>query len=83
MGKGSHYIVPNPEGGWVVKKSGSKRSSGHFDNKKDAIDSRKGIKMRLVVLLGLSAVAIGLAIGIDCSASTPTDLEGTWVSEYY
>ena len=39
--------------------------------------------MKLIVLLGLSVVVIGLAIGIGCSGSTPTDLEGTWVLEYY
>ena len=39
--------------------------------------------MKLIVLLGLSVVVIGLAIGIGCSGSTPADLEGTWVLEYY
>ena len=32
--KGSHHLVPNPKGGWDVKKGGTKRSSGHFDTKK-------------------------------------------------
>ena len=39
--------------------------------------------MKLIVLLGLSVVVIGLTIGISCSGSTPTGLEGTWVLEYY
>lgn len=34
--KGSHHVVPNSDGGWDVKKDGSKRSSGHFDIKRDA-----------------------------------------------
>ncbi len=33
---GSHHVVPNPDGGWDVKRSGSDRSSGHFDRKGDA-----------------------------------------------
>lgn len=35
--KGSHHIVPNKDrGGWDIKKSGSDRSSRHYDTKKDA-----------------------------------------------
>ena len=33
---GSHHIVPNPDGGWDVKRSGSDRASGHYDRKVDA-----------------------------------------------
>lgn len=32
----SHHVVPNPEGGWDVKRDGAQRSSGHFGTKKDA-----------------------------------------------
>src|SRR5947209_13548333 len=32
----SHHIVPNPDGGWDVKKGGAQRSSGHFDTKREA-----------------------------------------------
>ena len=43
--------------------------------------------MRLMVLLGLSALAVGLvigiAIGIGSSESPPVGLEGTWVLGYY
>ena len=43
--------------------------------------------MRPVVLLGLSALAVGLvigiAIGIDSSEPPPAGLEGTWVLKYY
>ena len=35
----SHHVVPNSNGGWDVKKSGSKRASKHTDKKKDAIDA--------------------------------------------
>ena len=27
----SHHVVPNPDGGWDVKKGGAERASGHFD----------------------------------------------------
>jgi uncharacterized protein YdaT len=34
----SHHVVPNPDGGWDLKKAGSSRTSGHFDTQQDAID---------------------------------------------
>ena len=34
---GSHHVVPNPNSGWDVRRGGSKRSSGHFDRKEDAV----------------------------------------------
>jgi hypothetical protein len=39
--------------------------------------------MRLMVLVGLSALAVGLVIGIDSSGAPPAGLEGTWVLKYY
>jgi hypothetical protein len=37
MSKGSsHHVVPNPNGGWDVKKGGGKKASRHADTKKDA-----------------------------------------------
>ena len=38
-----HHVVPNPEGGWDVQRSGSQRSSGHFDKKNDAVDRGREI----------------------------------------
>lgn len=37
MAKRSHHVVPNPEGGWNVKKGGAARASKHFDTKKEAV----------------------------------------------
>ncbi|HEY2292798.1 MAG TPA: DUF2188 domain-containing protein [Thermoanaerobaculia bacterium] len=39
----THHVVPNPKGGWDVKRGGAERSSGHFDNKQDAIDAGREI----------------------------------------
>jgi len=36
MGRKSHHVVPDLNGGWNVKKGGAKRASKHFDNKKQA-----------------------------------------------
>ena len=41
--KGSHHAVPNPDGGWKVKKGGSSKSSGNFDTKKEAVDAGRKI----------------------------------------
>jgi len=33
----THHIVPNPEGGWDLKKGGGIKSIKHFDRKDEAI----------------------------------------------
>jgi uncharacterized protein YdaT len=38
-----HHVVPNPDGGWDVKRDGADRSSGHHDKKQDAIDAGRKI----------------------------------------
>lgn len=37
MAKKSHHVVPDPNGGWSVKKGGTTRASKHFDTKKAAV----------------------------------------------
>lgn len=37
-GPDSHHVVPNPNGGWDVKRGGAERASGHFDTKREAVD---------------------------------------------
>lgn len=39
----NRHVVPNPDGGWDIKKPGSTRSSGHTDRQSDAIDRAKEI----------------------------------------
>lgn len=45
MAKGSktHHVVPNPKGGWDVKRGGADRASGHFEKKQDAVDAGREI----------------------------------------
>ena len=43
MARETHHVVTNPNGGWDVKRGGSERASGHFDNKKEAIDRGREI----------------------------------------
>jgi hypothetical protein len=31
-----HHVVPNPDGGWDIKKGGGSKSIKHFDRKADA-----------------------------------------------
>jgi len=45
MPRKTHHVVPNPDGGWDVRKGGSSRSSGHFDRKQDAVDSGREISI--------------------------------------
>ena len=37
------HVVPNPEGGWDVKKPGANRVSAHTDTQKDATDRARQI----------------------------------------
>ena len=39
----SHHVVPNPAGGWDVKRGGGERASGHFDTKAQAVDRGREI----------------------------------------
>ena len=41
-----HHVVPNADVGWDVKKSGSQKSSGHFDTKQEAIDKGRQISKK-------------------------------------
>lgn len=45
MSKGpkTHHVVPNPDGGWDVKRGGGQRASSHHDTKREAIDQARGV----------------------------------------
>ena len=43
-GPKSHHVVPNPAGGWDVKRGGGERASGHFDTKTQAVDRGREIR---------------------------------------
>lgn len=37
MARKSHHVVPDPDGGWNVRKGGASRASKHFERKADAV----------------------------------------------
>jgi hypothetical protein len=37
-GPETHHVVPDPDGGWNVRRGGADRASGHFDTKQEAVD---------------------------------------------
>ena len=39
----NRHVVPNPGGGWDVKKPGAERASSHHDTQKGAIDRGREI----------------------------------------
>lgn len=45
MSKGpkSHHVVPNPNGGWDVKRGGAERSSSHHETKQEAVSRGREI----------------------------------------
>lgn len=40
---GTHHVVPNPKGGWDVRRGDAERAAGHFDTKREAIDRGREI----------------------------------------
>jgi uncharacterized protein YdaT len=43
MTRRTHHVVPDPAGGWNVKKGGGARSSVHCDTKQEAIEQGRRI----------------------------------------
>ena len=43
MARKEHHVVPNPDGGWDVKRNGAQRSSGHFETKEEAVNAGRQI----------------------------------------
>jgi Uncharacterized protein conserved in bacteria (DUF2188) len=43
MSRKTHHVVPNPDGGWDVKRGGGERASGHFDTKAEAVNAGREI----------------------------------------
>ena len=39
----THHVVPNPGGGWDVKRGGTSRAISHHDTKREAIDRGREI----------------------------------------
>lgn len=39
----THHIVPNPTGGWNVKRGGGQRATSHHDSKRAAIDAGRRV----------------------------------------
>jgi hypothetical protein len=42
-GPKTHHVVPNPDGGWDVKRGGARRASSHHETKREAIDSGRTV----------------------------------------
>ncbi|ROS39389.1 DUF2188 domain-containing protein [Amycolatopsis thermoflava] len=43
MSEKDRHVVPNPDGGWDVKKPGASRSSGHYDTQREATSRAREI----------------------------------------
>lgn len=43
MARETHHVVPNPDGGWDVRRGGATRASAHTDTKSEAVDKAKVI----------------------------------------
>jgi hypothetical protein len=45
-GPKTHHIVPNPGGGWNVKRGGAARASSHHDTKREAIQAGRSVSRK-------------------------------------
>ena len=45
-GPQTHHVVPNPNGGWDVRRGGASRASSHHETKRAAIDSGRSVSRR-------------------------------------
>ena len=43
MKRGEHHVVPNPNGGWDVKRNGAERASFHAKTKAEAVETGRVI----------------------------------------
>lgn len=43
QGGANRHVVPNPKGGWDVRKPGSSRTSGHANSQEAAIDRAREV----------------------------------------
>lgn len=43
MSRKEHHVVPNPKGGWDVKRDGAEKASVHTNTKQEAIDKGRVI----------------------------------------
>jgi hypothetical protein len=39
----THHVVPNPNGGWDLKRGGAERASGHFSTKQEAVNAGREV----------------------------------------
>ena len=45
-GADTPHVVPNPDGGWDVKRGGAEHASGHFDTKREAVDRGRQVSRK-------------------------------------
>ena len=43
MSRESYHVVPNPNGGWSVRKTGTERALKHFEKQKDAVNYGRSV----------------------------------------
>ncbi len=42
-GPDTHHVVPDPKGGWNVKRGGAERATSHHETKREAIDEGRAV----------------------------------------
>lgn len=45
MSRKTHHVVPDPNGGWNLKKGGGERAIKHFGRKSDAVDHGRQVSI--------------------------------------
>ena len=42
-GPPTHHVLPNPSGGWDVRRGGAERATSHHDDKREAVDAARTV----------------------------------------
>lgn len=42
-GPDTHHVVPDPNGGWNVKRGGAQRATSHHETKREAMDEGRAV----------------------------------------
>jgi len=72
---GTHHVVPNPEGGWNVRRGGAARASGHFHTKKEAIQRAREISRNAETELKIHNLD-GRVAESDSHGNDPRNIKG-------
>ena len=72
---GTHHVVPNPNGGWDVRRGGAARASAHFKTKTEATARAREVSRNAKTELKIHNLD-GRISESDSHGNDPRDIKG-------